>query len=205
MPQTSDVMSKHLAFFFRFFDSRSGDPKRISYTVSKTRPGQSGPIIPLPGFQTAVREERRPDPFLPGFCVSCWNGFFVRTELNTIFWGAGRGVKWSFLHSGQLNVIKKTGWGYVAMEENGPKGLNMTHDSTRLHRTRCRNLKIAVAKDHPHALFADIHSTNLPICSRFTAWRWMQDDPGIVQPRQFAQSQELKNSGDPRIRCEIER
>ena len=36
----------------------------------------------------------------------------------------------------------------------------------------------------------------------------MQDDPGIVQPHQFTQSQEsfrIPKSGDPRIRCEIER
>ena len=154
----------HLAFFFRFFDSRSGDPKRISYTVSKARPanqGQSPTVFPKPSAKRRTRLARvfrRPETVF-------WN----RTEHN--FWAQEEVFWWSFLPWGQRNVIKRL-VGICAMEENGPKGLNMTHDSTRLHRTRCRNLKIAVAKDHPHALFADIHSTNLPICSRFTAWRW---------------------------------
>ena len=152
---------KHLAFFFRFFDSRSGDPKRISYTVSKTRPANQGQQPSAkPSGPVLARVFRRPKE-----TVFCSN----RTEHN--FWAQEEVFWWSFLPSGQLNVIKRL-VGICAMEENGPKGLNMTHDSTRLHRTRCRNLKIAVAKDHPHALFADIHSTNLPICSRFTAWRW---------------------------------
>ena len=80
LPQTSDVMSKHLAFFFRFFDSRSGDPKRISYTVSKTRPANQG-------------QQPSAKPSGPVLARTSWakkKRFFVRTEPNTIF---GRGKR----------------------------------------------------------------------------------------------------------------
>lgn len=96
LPQTSDVMSKHLAFFFRFFDSRSGDPKRISYTVSKTRPANQG-------------QQPSAKPSGPVLARTSWakrNGFLFEPN-RTQFLGAGRGVKWSFLPSGQRNVIKR--------------------------------------------------------------------------------------------------
>ena len=82
LPQTSDVMSKHLAFFFRFFDSRSGDPKRISYTVSKTRPANQG-------------QQPSAKPSGPVLARTSWakrNGFLFEPN-RTQFLGAGRGVK----------------------------------------------------------------------------------------------------------------
>lgn len=114
----------HVTFFQVFWTRGLGIPNASATLFPKHGLANQGQSSPYRVFQTAVREERRPDPvFRPGFASGPLKRFFwQQTEPNTIFWGAGRGVKWSFLPSGQLNVIKRL-VGICAMEENGPKGL----------------------------------------------------------------------------------